>query len=88
MNPGLDSHPPHRHPHEELIIVQDGTLEVFLNGETQRVGPGSILFYAPNDLHKVRNVGTTPATYIIFTFYTAKTPAPLSAAGGAAVSKA
>ncbi len=85
LNPGLDSHPPHRHPHEELIILKEGTLEVFLNGEVQRVGPGSILFYASNDLHKVRNVGATPATYIIFTFYTAKTPAPAPAtAAGAA----
>ena len=60
---GQDSHPPHKHPDEELIIIKQGTLEAFVNGETRRVGPGSVIFQAANQLHGIRNVGDTPAVY-------------------------
>ena len=36
LNPGRASHEPHRHPQEELILVKEGTLEVHINGQTQR----------------------------------------------------
>ena len=41
LNPGLMSHPPHKHPNEELIIVRQGTVETLSNGEWIRVGPGA-----------------------------------------------
>ena len=73
LNPGLVSHPPHTHPQEELIILRNGTLDVQINGATTRVGPGSLFFFASNDLHNVRNVGDQPATYFVFNFMTAVT---------------
>jgi XRE family transcriptional regulator, regulator of sulfur utilization len=63
LNPGMASHPPHKHPNEELVIVKEGTVEVLVNGEWKRVGPGSVVFNASNQLHGLRNVGTGPATY-------------------------
>ena len=63
LDAGQASHPPHQHPAEELIIIKEGTLESFVNGEYKRVGPGSIVFQASNQPHAIRNVGTTPATY-------------------------
>ena len=63
LEAGQTSHPPHQHPAEELIIIKEGTLESFVNGEYKRVGPGSIVFQASNQPHAIRNVGTTPATY-------------------------
>jgi quercetin dioxygenase-like cupin family protein len=74
IRPGEVPHPPHRHPDEEMIIIKEGTLEVTINGETQRASAGSIFFYASNDLHGMRNVGPTSATYYVFRFVTAKTP--------------
>lgn len=73
LNAGLMSHPPHRHPQEELIILKEGTLDVSINGQTQRVGPGSAFFFAAYDLHNVRNVGAAPATYLVFNFASAIT---------------
>ncbi|MEO6005538.1 MAG: cupin domain-containing protein [Opitutus sp.] len=73
LNPGQPSHPPHRHPQEELIILMEGTLSVHINGTEQRVGPGSLFFFASYDAHAVRNVGTVPATYYVFNFATAAT---------------
>ena len=63
LEPGETPHPPHQHPAEELVIVKEGTVESLVNGQIQRVGPGSIIFQASNQMHSIRNVGTTAATY-------------------------
>ncbi len=75
LNPGLMSHPPHKHPNEELIIVRQGTVETLSNGEWIRVGPGSVIFNGSNQPHGFRNVGTEPAIYHVVNFKTAATPA-------------
>ena len=86
LNPGEASHPPHRHAREEFIIIKEGTVEVSINGQLQRAGPGSLLFYASNDLHNLRNVGTTRATYLVFNFETVATrSAPAEGAAAAAL---
>jgi XRE family transcriptional regulator, regulator of sulfur utilization len=63
LMPGETPHPLHQHPAEELLIVKEGTVESLVNGQLQRVGPGSIVFQASNQMHSLRNVGDTPATY-------------------------
>lgn len=75
LNPGVASHPPHRHPNEELVIIDQGTVETLSDGKWQRVGPGSIIFNASNALHALRNVGPTPARYHVVNWSTAATPA-------------
>lgn len=63
LNPGMASHPPHRHVNEELIILREGECETLSNGSWVKVGPGSVVFNASNSLHGFRNVGTGPAVY-------------------------
>ena len=63
LNPGEMAHPAHQHPDEELIIVKEGTVESLVNGELRIVGPGSVIFQAANQMHSIKNVGNTPATY-------------------------
>ena len=63
LNPGEMAHPPHQHPDEELIIIKEGTVESLVNGELKVVGPGSVIFQAANQMHSIKNVGDTPATY-------------------------
>jgi len=65
VNPGEAPHAPHRHPDEEMLFVKEGTLDVMINGVTQKAGPGSIVFFASNDLHGLRNGGSVPATYYV-----------------------
>ena len=74
LDPGKMSHPPHKHPNEELIIIRQGTVETLSNGEWKRVGPGSVIFNASNQLHGLRNVGTEPAIYHVINWKTAATP--------------
>jgi XRE family transcriptional regulator, regulator of sulfur utilization len=63
LPPGKAAHPPHKHPDEEVIIVREGTVESLVNGATRRLGPGSVIFQAANQLHTIRNVGEVPAVY-------------------------
>jgi mannose-6-phosphate isomerase-like protein (cupin superfamily) len=74
INAGESPHAPHQHPDEEMIIIKDGTLEALAGDQTRTVGPGSLLFFASNQTHGVRNVGKTPATYFVVRWKTAATP--------------
>ncbi len=75
LNPGKSPHPPHRHPNEEMLIIRQGTVEALVNGEWKQAGPGSVIFFASNQLHGLKNVGTEPAVYHVINFKTAATPA-------------
>jgi quercetin dioxygenase-like cupin family protein len=66
---GEASHAAHSHPEEELIIVKEGLIESTQNGEVKKVGPGSIIFESSNQLHGLRNAGTTPATYFVIKWF-------------------
>jgi XRE family transcriptional regulator, regulator of sulfur utilization len=74
LNPGQTSHAPHQHANEELIIIREGTVETLSLGEWKRVGAGSIIFNASNELHGIRNVGSTPATYHVVNWKSSSTP--------------
>ena len=65
LPPGEAPHPPARQPHEEIIMIREGTLEVTLNGQVSRLGPGSVIFSSFNDFNGWKNVGTTPAEYYV-----------------------
>jgi len=62
---GQSPHPPHQHADEEVVIIKEGTLEALQSGKTRKLGPGSVLFQASNQLHGVRNVGSGPAVYYV-----------------------
>jgi len=68
LNPGQESHPVHRHPWEEMLLVKEGDFEVSINGVKHHAGPGSMVFFAANDPHNAKNVGATPATYYVINF--------------------
>jgi XRE family transcriptional regulator, regulator of sulfur utilization len=68
------AHGAHRHVDEEVVLVREGTLEITINEQVHRATPGSICFFASNDLHGMRNVGDTRATYHVIRIVTAATP--------------
>ncbi len=84
VNVGQSSHLPHTHGNEELLVIKEGTMEVTINGKAQLAPAGSIVFYASNDLHGLRNAGDVPATYFVFNWRTAKTPATIPPAAASA----
>jgi len=58
-------HPPHRHRHEEMVFVVEGTLEFTVNGKKTRAGEGSVLFAGSNDEHGIFNPEPTHARYFV-----------------------
>ena len=74
LNPGQNSGEPRRHLHEEVIIIKEGSIEATVDGRTQTVGPGSVIFFAVNAVTRLRNAGDTPATYTVVYYFTPLTP--------------
>ena len=65
LGPGQAAHPPHHHPHEEIIMLKEGTCETTVDGKTSKFGPGGVSFISSGVEHSLRNIGTGPATYFV-----------------------
>jgi mannose-6-phosphate isomerase-like protein (cupin superfamily) len=65
LPPGGMPHPPHHHVHSEMWLIREGAVELTINGNSQRIGPGSVGFVRSNEEHGIKNAGTTPATYFV-----------------------
>lgn len=65
LAPQSRPHPPHRHRHEEMVFVVEGTLEFTVNGKATRAGEGSVLFAGSNDEHGIFNPESTHAKYFV-----------------------
>ena len=66
LNANQSPHAPHQHPNEELLVLKEGSVEAYVNGEWVPVRTGGIMFFASNAPHTVRNVSDSPATYYVF----------------------
>ena len=73
LMPGQMPHPAHHHEHEEMMMLQSGTLETMVNGKTARMGPGSVFYVYSNEEHGIKNVGDTPAQYFVLAIGRPKT---------------
>ena len=65
LAPHSRPHPPHRHRHEEMVFVVEGTLEFTINGKTTRAGEGSVLLAGSNDEHGIFNPESIHARYFV-----------------------
>jgi quercetin dioxygenase-like cupin family protein len=65
LGPGVETHPPHTHSHQEIIILVEGTVQVSMDGRTETVEAGSVIFYEPDRPHNLRNTGTVPCRYYV-----------------------
>ena len=65
VGPGLQTHPAHRHEHEELVIVMEGALEAHIEDRIEAAEAGSVICFGSNQLHNGRNVGATPCRYYV-----------------------
>ena len=63
LDPGKTPHAPHTHVEEEVMIVESGTGEIFCDGKTTKVGPGSVMFTTPNAPHGITNTGADPLVF-------------------------
>lgn len=68
LNGGLVSHPPHKHPQEEIILVRKGTGLALIGEGTQNIAAGDLIFFSSGTLHALKNSGTTPLEYFALQF--------------------
>jgi mannose-6-phosphate isomerase-like protein (cupin superfamily) len=66
LKPGMQPHPPHQHPEEEMMVIAEGTGEIVVDGQKSRVVPGSMMYCAGGRLHGIVNTGKTP---LLFYYY-------------------
>ena len=69
LAPGGSPHQPHRHAHDEMMLVEHGTLEVTQEGVVKRAGPGSLILQSSNELHGLKNVSAGTAVYWVIAIY-------------------
>ena len=65
LGPGQAPHAPHKHVHEEMVMLQTGLLDVTIEGKTTRLTPGSVAYVASNELHGWKNPGPNRAQYFV-----------------------
>jgi quercetin dioxygenase-like cupin family protein len=87
LNPGQSLHPPHKHVEEELMIVREGTVEATLNGQATRVEVGGMIFCASGEMHGLKNVGATRATYYVIKWFPHDLPKSGRSDGGTSGTK-
>ena len=86
LSPGHSPHPPHAHEEEELLIALQGEADLIISdspstdyARTERLSPGSFIYYPAGQHHTIRNSGTSPITYLMFKWrgdvFTGGTPA-------------
>jgi mannose-6-phosphate isomerase-like protein (cupin superfamily) len=63
IDPGKTPHAPHTHVEEEVLIVESGHGEIFCDGKTTKIGPGSVMFSTPNAPHGIVNTGDTALNF-------------------------
>lgn len=65
LDPGQAPHAPHRHVHEEIFMLREGTVDLTISGKTTRLGAGSVAYVASNELHGLVNSGSEAAHYFV-----------------------
>jgi len=65
LGPGQAPHPPHKHVHEEVLLLQRGILDVTIDGKTTRLTPGSVAYVASNHQHGWMNPGDSLTEYFV-----------------------
>ena len=53
------SFPAHQHPHEQIVSVIEGELELVVDGTTHRLTPGMVFVIPPNVPHSGRGIKRT-----------------------------
>ena len=63
LNVGQQSHDPHMHVNEEIILMIDGNAEERIEDKKELAKPGDIIRLGSKVLHNITNVGNTPCQY-------------------------
>ena len=63
LNEGFNSHPPHTHKNEEIILMLDGNAEMSIGNDHPKANSGDVVLLTSLIPHNLTNVGKTPCLY-------------------------
>lgn len=66
LNAGLNSHAPHTHMPEEIILLKTGNVEMNVGTSVVKVREGGLVVLDSKISHNLTNIGSGPATYFAF----------------------
>lgn len=66
LNPGFDSHAPHTHKEEEIILLLKGNVEMYIAGNLYKAAPGDVIFLSSGVSHALKNTGNEQCEYFAF----------------------
>jgi (S)-ureidoglycine aminohydrolase len=72
LNNGYNSHDPHTHRAEELILMLDGNSQFQIGQEKFQAYTGDAVLMASKVLHAAQNVGTKPCSYYAIQWHNLK----------------
>src|SRR6185295_5474049 len=66
LNAGLDSHAPHTHKEEEVILILKGNVTMHIGDNFYPAGPGDVVFLSSGVSHALMNTGKEQCEYFAF----------------------
>lgn len=66
LKAGYDSHAPHTHVKEEVILILKGEVNMHIDGKLYPAGVGDVVFLSSNIPHALINVGKEACEYFAF----------------------
>jgi len=63
LNSGIESHPPHTHRAEEIMLLMKGDATLHIGEKDHPATTGDIMLLTPNIIHNVKNTGTEQCWY-------------------------
>ena len=69
LNAGEESHPPHTHRAEEIMLLMKGNVTMNISQENFKATPGNVILITPNVLHNLKNTGNEQCWYYAIKWY-------------------
>jgi len=66
LNVGFDSHAPHTHVKEEIVLILKGDVEMNIDNKLHKASVGDVVFLSSNIPHALINVGKVACEYFAF----------------------
>jgi (S)-ureidoglycine aminohydrolase len=66
LNAGLDSHAPHIHKEEEIILILRGNVTMHIGDQFHKAAPGDVVFLSSGIPHALKNTGNEQCEYFAF----------------------
>jgi XRE family transcriptional regulator, regulator of sulfur utilization len=66
----------------ELFIIQEGLLQVSIDGVVSRLAPGAFFYCEPNAKRSLANIGSSKATYLVIKVLSDRSPSRAQAVAG------